>query len=140
MDESKADKGFFPGNYIKLLQSEDPDFVEKQKEEQKLPKPVMKKEFKARPQKAGSSYLDYVNNTFADKEQLTIHHRRQQMLERKAPTLDYEEKHAKEVLGAYNKFGIGNANPTKAVLRRTGYKMDKFQGKNVRLLVILRGP
>lgn len=127
MDESKAKRGFFPGNYIKLLESEDPEFKNTQKEEDVL---ISSNPISNTNQK--STYLDYVNKTFADKEQLTIYHRSQKLLQREAPVLDYEEKHAQDVLGAYNRFGIGNANPTKAVLRKTGYRLDKFQGKNVK--------
>lgn len=130
MDESKAKKGFFPGNYIKLLKSEDPDFVENEVKEPPQQQTIPQK---SNQKSSGSSYMDYVNKTFADKEQLTIYHRREKMLERSAPQLDMEEQHAKDVLGAFNRFGIGNANPTKAVLRKTGYRLDKFEGKNVNL-------
>lgn len=138
MDESLANKGFFPGNYIKLLQSEDPDFVENEKKTEDEKK-IQKMNFQGKSRNSnsgGSSYMDYVNKTFADKDQLTIHHRRQKMLERKGPVLDMEEQHAKEVVGAFKKFGIGNANPTKAVLRKTGYRLDKFEGKNVRKIFL----
>ncbi len=36
-----------------------------------------------------------------------------------------EDKVAKEIIGAYKKFGIENANPTRAIMRRTGVDVAK---------------
>ena len=137
--DTTAEKGFFPCNYIKKLQSGDSEQLEREKiEEEKQRKMAetqrkLEKARMAQAQAKGSSYMDYVNSRFADKDQLTIHHRRQKMFNRERPILNEEEQHQQEVLGAYKRFGIGNANPTKAILNRTGSKMDNFKAKNVRL-------
>ncbi len=54
--------------------------------------------------------------------QLTIEHREQMRhLNKNVPPPELrEDKVAKEIITAYKKFGIENANPTRAIMRRTG--------------------
>jgi hypothetical protein len=150
MSESGAVKGFFPSNYVKTLQSEDPDQIEREKEEAEKQAKYLETQAKLasiRQQRekegkksSGSGYLDYANATFADREQLTIYHRRQQLGVKSAPTMTNEEKEADEILKAYNKFGIGNANPTKAILKRTNNKLQTYQQSNVNYGLMFRDP
>ena len=58
--------------------------------------------------------------------QLTIEHREQMRhLTKNEPIVTRDDKVAKEIIGAYNKFGIENANPTRAIMRRTGVDVAK---------------
>ena len=137
--ESTARKGYFPSNYIKLLQSGDQDQknreelqrLEQEKRQAETEKILEKARQAQTGSSSGSSYMDYVNSRFADREQLTIYHRRQESLKTERPVMSREEKHQQDVSEAYKKFGIGSKNPASMVMRRPGNRADGFKRKNV---------
>lgn len=73
--------------------------------------------------------LDYESyaNSIANREKLTIQHREEvRHLDKNLPPVEArEDKVAKDIIGAYKKFGIENANPTRAIMRRTGVDIAK---------------
>ena len=66
-------------------------------------------------------YNNYAKS-FADKEKLLIEHREQDrhVTKFKAPIETKDDRAAKEIINAYKKFGVENANPTRAIMRKTG--------------------
>lgn len=76
--------------------------------------------------------IDYANyaKEFADREKvdkhlnkkLTIQHREEMrhIQKNQPPPETKEDRITKEIIGAYKKFGIDNANPTRAIMRRSG--------------------
>ena len=61
-NEAEVKKGFFPSNYVRILRSGDPEFQ---------PKEFHKKNEKNMVYKGNKgSYAEYVNSTFADKDQV----------------------------------------------------------------------
>ena len=55
-----------------------------------------------------------------------IYLRNQERKKVTAPVETHEEQAAKEVLGAFKKFGLDNANPTKSILRKTGITLQEY--------------
>jgi len=136
LDEDKNTRaGFFPSNYTTQLISGDKHYQKQVQAERELEVEKYKQEMiernKAKPPAPTTSYLDYATETFANKEQLLISHRRDKALETVQPLEDLETQHTKEILSAYRKFGIDNANPTKSILRKLGEKYKDYQAKPV---------
>lgn len=115
MEENQAEKGYFPGNYIKTLESGDTDQQAREQEETEADREEIERQKAEYLASKATSYLDYAKTTYADRDQITIEHRFNEMHDGRetinAPTLTKGEESQKKKLNQLNKFGINTNNP-----------------------------
>lgn len=122
-------KGFFPSTFVQQLKSMDiPDEPSQTQSAYLSMQSIILEEpetiYTQDEQVYDPQDIEYSSyaKMFTDRDTLTIQHREQMRhtMKNQAPVETKEDKITKEIINSYKKFGIDNANPTRAIMRRTG--------------------